>query len=174
MKRLLLILAALPALAQTSVPWRASTGDITLTSSSTYTLTVQQNGSNVQNLQSAVVSCDTQTFTVAQSMNGTAATATAVSQVITGTVAVSAATLTVLPPFPLNTTLTMTAWKASNVGTGLAIAATQPFAAGLVVLNLGGRSLGSTSTGLNYSLLVTNTGGSSCNLRIDIYGSQIQ
>ncbi len=172
MKTILLILAALPAFAQTMVPWRASV-TTTVSSSGTYVFTVQQGGTNIQQLQAAVVSCGTSTFTVAQSQNGTAATATALVQTTSGTVAASANALMVMSPYPLQTPLTVTAWTASNVGVGTAISGATPFAA-TAVLNLSGRSFASTGTSQNYTLTVTNTGANSCSLVIDIYGSQVQ
>lgn len=172
MKRLLLILAALPAFAQTQIPWRASV-TATVASSASYVFTVQQGGSNVQNLSSAVISCGTSTFTVAQSQNGTAATATALTQTISGTVAASANALLVLSPWSINTPLTVTAWTASNVGTGTAVSGAQPFS-NTAVIGLAGRSFAGTSTAQNYTFTVTNTGGSSCSLVIDVYGSQAQ
>lgn len=172
MKTLILILVALPALAQTVVPWRASV-TATLSSSASYTFTVQQNGSPLQNLQTAVVSCGINTFTVSQAQNGTAASTTALVQTTTGTVAASANALIALSPYPLNTQLFLTAWTSSNVGPGTAVSGVTPFG-GTAILNLTGRSLASTNTAQNYSLTVTNTGTGSCSLVIDIYGSQVQ
>lgn len=175
MKRFSLILAPLLMLAQstqTGVPWRASV-TASLASSASTTFTVQQNGANVQNLSAAVISCGTNTFTVGQSANGTAATATALTQTITGTVATNANALVVLPPSPIQTPLTLTAWTASNVGTGMATTGVQPFSS-VAVISLAGRSLNTNGTGQNYSFTVTNTGAMSCTLVIDVYGVQLQ
>ena len=92
----LLLLSAFLALAQTQtqIPWWASV-KATVAASASYVFTVQQGGANVQNLQNAVISCGTSTFTVAQSQNGTAATATALTQTVSGTVAASGANVSI-------------------------------------------------------------------------------
>ncbi len=177
MKKLILILAALPALGQTVIPWRASV-TASVSASASYVFTVQQNGANVQNVNAAVISCGSNAFTVGQSQNGTAATATALNQTVTGTVATSANALMVLSPWAINTPLTLTAWTASNVGTGTAISGVTPFLSTAIIAPAPGRpaiaTFSSTSTAQNYSLTVTNTGSSSCSLVIDLYGSQVQ
>lgn len=177
MKTLALILAALPAFAQTSVPWRASV-TASVNGSSSYVFTVQQGGTNVQNIQAAVISCGTNTFSVGQSQNGTAATATAITQTITGTVATSANALIALSPSGPQTPLTVTAWAASNAGIGTATSGVAPFSGLAVFTPVPGRqflaSFASTSTAQNYTFTVTNTGSGACTLVIDIYGVQIQ
>lgn len=173
MKYLLLILALwLPATAQAEIPWRASV-TATVAASGSYVFTVQQGGSNVQGLQAAVISCGTSTFTVGQSQNGTAASTTALTQTITGTVATSANALVALSPWPINTPLSVTAWTASNVGVGVATSGVTPYSS-TAVISLTGRSFASTSTAQNYTFTVVNTGMSSCSLVIDVYGVQAQ
>jgi hypothetical protein len=161
---------------QPGIPWRASV-TATVNASASYTFTVQQNGSNIQNIQSAVVSCGSNTFTVSQYQNGTAATTTALNQTTSGTISSSANALMVLSPYALQTPLSLTAWTASNVGTGTAISGAQPYSSTAVIGPIPGRQylavFSSTSTSQNYSLLITNTGGSSCSLVIDIYGIQL-
>ena len=172
MKKIWLILIALPAVSQVQIPWRASV-TATVASSASYVFTVQQGGANVQNLQSAVISCGTNTFTVGQAENGVAATATQLTQTISGTVATSANALIALSPWALNTPLTVTAWTSSNVGAGTATTGVTPFSS-TAVIGLAGRVLAATSTAQNYSFTVTNTGSGSCTLVIDVYGSQAQ
>jgi hypothetical protein len=170
-----LFLASLPIFAQVSppgIPWRASV-TTSLSASASYSFTVQQGGANIQNLQSAAISCGTNTFTVAQAQNGTAATATALTQTTSGTVATSANALVVLSPQALATPLTVTAWIASNVGTGVATSGPQPFSS-LASIGLGGRQLLANSTAQNYTFIVTNTGSGSCTLLIDVWGTQLQ
>ena len=182
MKTLIALLLAGTAFAQTQIPWRASVTS-TVTASSSYTFTVQQNGYNSQNVQAAVISCGTNTFTVAQAQNGAAATATALTQTITGTVAASANALIALGPQGLQTPLTVTAWTASNVGTGTALSGVTPFSSIAIIGPFAGRSYiasfasytsGGSQVPNNYSLTVTNTGSGSCSLVIDIYGVQAQ
>lgn len=183
MKAILCFLAVLPAFAQQTVPWRASV-TATVTASASYVFTMQQNGFNVQNVQAVVISCGSNTFTVGQSQNGAAATATQLVQTTTGTVATSANALIALGPTGLNTPLTFTAWIASNVGTGSAISGVQPFSAIAVLVPFPGRqylasftsynSAASAQVPNNYTLTVTNTGSGSCILVVDAYGVQVQ
>ncbi len=177
MKRLILLLIALPAFGQINVPWRASVTS-TVSASASYVFTVQQNGANVQNIQAAVITCGANTFTVGQSQNGAAATATALTQTTTGTLATSANGLLVLGPNALNTQLTLTAWTASNVGVGTAVSGVQAFSGIAILVPRPGStylaSFASTSTAQNYTFTVTNTGSGSCSLVIDIYGVQTQ
>ena len=109
MKRLFLILAlAAPMFAQTTIRWRATTGDVSL-SGDAYSATVQQ--PSVASLSGSAAYIDqvqvycSAACSVTQAVNGTAATATA-------------GTFVPLLPTPLNTTVPLTFWTASNVGTG--------------------------------------------------------
>lgn len=158
--------------AQSGVPWRASV-NTSLSASASYVFTVQQGGANIQNLQQAVISCGTNTFTVAQAQNGTAANATQLVQTTSGTLAPSSNGLVVLSPWALSTTLTVTAWTASNVGNGVATSGVTPFSS-VTVIGLAGRTLAANNTAQNYSFTVTNTSSGSCTLLIDVYGVQAQ
>lgn len=173
LKLFILFAIAGSAFGQAQIPWRASV-TASVGASSSYTFTVQQSaGGNVQNLQSAVISCGTNTFTVGQSQNGTAASATQVLQATTGTVATSANSLVALSPWALNTPLSVTAWSSSNVGTGVATSGVQPYSS-IALIGLTGRVLSVAGTTQNYSFTVTNTGSGSCSLVIDVYGVQTQ
>lgn len=143
------------------------TASATVSSSSTMTLTVQQpaTGAKQVNFMAAVATCD-QNFTLDQSQNGTAATAT------------PATPIALLPRQQTqggtNVSATATAFSASNVGGGTATAQTFPYAAAsIAVIDLSMRSMGATGTGTNYSLKLTNTSGSSCSGAISIYWSEV-
>ena len=167
---ILLFAAAMQA--QTVTPWRASV-TASVSASASYVVTVQQAGTNVQNMQAAVISCGSNTFTVAQSQNGTAAANTAVAQTTTGTVATSANALVTLSPAPLNTPLTVGLYRASDVGVGVAVSGPIPFTS-TAIISLTGRTFASSQTSQNYTFTVTNTGSGACTLLVDIYGSQQQ
>lgn len=154
------VLFAVNALAQSQQVFTATSGDVTITSASTYTFTVQQpaTGAKMVQLWRATAACDTQAYTVTQAVNGTAASSTAVTPV---------------PESPLSdtspkATATVTAWKASNVGTGTALWGSLAYSSGIALLDLSTALMVQTGTGTNYSITVTNNGGSSCTGRISI------
>ncbi|MDE2098947.1 MAG: hypothetical protein KGL39_16965 [Patescibacteria group bacterium] len=164
--RLILFCLCFPLLAQTPVQITnpciqngcyVATTSTTLGASASTTLTVQQKASGARAVQfsAAVVQCPGQSFTVDQSQNGTAATAT------TG----SAVALT-----PTTTAAAATVWTASNVGAGTATAPTLSFVSGPpAVIDLSQRNMNTSGTAVNYSLKLTNTGSASCTASIAIY-----
>lgn len=162
MRLILALILSLPAFAQNTTIFAALTGDITLASSASTVLTIQQPATGAKQVQlwRAVVSCDSQSFLVGQAINGTAATSTAVTPVASSPI------LGTPTPTP-----TVTAWKASNVGTGTAVWNNLGFTAATnapVTLDLSQMTMLQVGTGSNYSITLTNTGGSSCTARIAI------
>lgn len=143
-----------------------ATTALSLGSSAATTLTVQEPATTpARQVQftSAVVQCSGQAFSVDQSQNGTGASATAG---------------TAVPLIPIATTLagggtvaaTAKVFTASNVGAGTATAPTLSYTAGDPrVIDLSPRTMGGAGITNNYSVKVTNNGGSSCNAVIAIY-----
>jgi hypothetical protein len=146
-----------------------ATQSATVTSAGTTTLTIQQpaTGSRQINFTTGIVTCDTQPFTVAQSQNGTAASATAGTAVALIPLQVTGSGAAV--------TATAKVFTASNVGGGTAVGPVLPFAAGSVtVVDLSMRTwaAGASATTNNYSIKLTNTGPSSCTGAVTIYWSE--
>lgn len=137
----------------------------TVTSSSSTTLTVQQPASGAKQVTflAAVAQCPGQAFTVAQSQNGTAASATAGSAVA------------LVPIHTINggstpVAATSLVYTASNVGGGTAIAPSISYTSGSVgVIDLSQRTVGVAGTTNNYSVTLTNSGSGSCTGSIAIY-----
>lgn len=180
MKALLLLLfVAGAALAQTNVQIAnpcvnqacfVTSQSATVSASGSIVLTIQQpaTGARQVSLQQAMIQCPGQSFTVAQAQNGTAATATAgtatallpIQYINNGTTAVTAAALV---------------FTSSNVGSGTATSPTQTYTSGSApVLDLSQRTMGipPSGTSYNYSITLTNTGGSSCSGSIAIQWSE--
>jgi hypothetical protein len=171
MKLFLLLATAATALAQAPVQNQNpclqlscfyATQSATVASNGTSTLTIQQpaTGFHAVSLIGAVVTCAGQTFSVDQSQNGTAASATAGSAValVPTTAAASALVFT-----------------ASNVGSGTAVAPTLPYTSGsIATINLINRTMNVAGTAINYSVKLTNTGGSSCTGTVSIYWMEQQ
>jgi hypothetical protein len=145
-----------------------ATQSATVGSAGTITLTVQQPASGARSVTflAAVGQCATQTFTVDQAQNGTAATATA------GT----AVALVPIQTINGGTTPVAAASKvftSSNVGGGTAISPTLTYPSGsIAVVDLSQRTVTIGGTGNNYSVTLTNTGGSSCGGSIAIYWAE--
>jgi hypothetical protein len=178
MKKLIFFIAGI-AFAQTPVQiqnpclqaacfW--ATQSATVASSSSIVLTIQQpaTGARQVSFQQAIVQCPGQSFTISQAQNGAAATATAgsasallpIQYINNGSTAVTAAALV---------------FTSSNVGTGTATSPIQTYPSGgsPPVLDLSNRTMGIPPTGsFNYSVTLTNTGGSSCTGTIGIYWSE--
>ena len=142
----------------------------TVSASGSTTLTIQQPATGARQVTfiAAVVQCPGENFTIGQSQNGTAATATA------GTAA---------PLMPIATinggTTPVTAgalvFTASNVGGGTAVAPTLTYTSGNppTVIDLSQRTMGQPNPApVNYNVTLTNTGGSSCTGSIGIYWSE--
>lgn len=144
-----------------------ATTSLSLGSASTTTLTIQQPAAAARqvNFQAAVVQCSGQAFSVDQAQNGAGATTTAG---------------TAINLIPVKTSLSGSAitaaakvFTASNVGAGTATAATLAYTAGDPrVVGLGDRTMGSSGIANNYSVKITNNGGSSCTASIAIYWSE--
>ena len=132
-----------------------SSTSLTLSSSASTVFTIQNPATGFKYVQfnAAVVQCTGQTFTVSQAQNGTAATTTA-------------GTVTAL--LPTTATATAKAFTASNVGAGTAMAATLSYGVGDArVIDLSQRVM--NTAGANYSITLTNTGGSSCTATVDVF-----
>lgn len=131
-------------------------------SSGTSKLTIQQpsTGGKQVTFIAAVVQCAGQTFTVDQSQNGTAASATAGSAVALA---------------PNSAAAVAKVFTASNVGGGTAVAPTLSYTAGDArVIDLSYLFMKASGTTNNYTVTVTNTGGSSCTGGISIYWGEKQ
>lgn len=144
-----------------------ATTTLSLGSSASTTLTIQQPAANARqvNFQAAVVQCSGQAFSVDQAQNGTGATTTAGTAVnlipvktsVTGSAITAAAKV----------------FTASNVGAGTATAPTLPYTVGDPrVIGLDNRTMGNSGIANNYSVKITNNGGSSCTGFIAIYWSE--
>lgn len=175
----LLLLASLAPAQQNSRFAAILTGSVSSTGA--LVLTVQEPTSNgVQALiESVQASCAGETFTVDQSVNGSAASTTAVSQTLTGTLAIGATGYIALWPTAQNVNGVLAVYKASNVGTGVAQNMTLSYPSGGPVLITPGNPAsgpfngyqaytplilppGSTGFQPNYTVTMTNTGMSSC------------
>lgn len=178
MKTLVFLIAA-TALAQTPVQISNpclqqqcffATQSATVGASAAATLTIQQptTGSRQVTFIAAVVQCPGQSFTIGQSQNGTAATATAgtavplmpIATINGGTTPVTAAALV---------------FTASNAGGGTAVAPALTYTSGNppTVIDLSQRTMGTPNpVPVNYNITLTNTGGSSCTGSIAIYWSE--
>lgn len=173
MKKTLLILALIGPLygQQTNRFFAVLTGSVS--AAGTLILTIQQptSGSNTIFLESANASCDAQTFTLAQRQNGVAASTTALTQTTGGTLAVGVSGFAASPGTTLNKLAAAQIFTASNAGIGTATFMTLPYAAGAIAqlsfmppsnpiqVVLGP---GNSTYQPNYTLVLTNTGGSSC------------
>ena len=174
--RCFLFFAALPIMAQTPVQERSicvsqacfyATTSLTLASSAATTLTIQQpaTGARQVTFNAAIVQCGGQTFTVDQAQNGAGATTTAGTAVALLPVQYSSAGPAI--------TAAAKVFTASNVGGGTAVAPTLSFGAGDPrVIDLSQRTVGLSGITNNYSITLTNTGGSSCTGTISIYWSE--
>lgn len=126
-----------------------------LASSAATTLTIQEPATGVKQIQfiAAVSQCATQTFTVTQAQNGTAATTTVGTAVAL---------------MPTTATAAAKVFTASNVGAGTATAVSLGYLAGTASsIDLSMRSMSIAAN--NYSVTLTNTGAVSCTGSIDIY-----
>ncbi len=142
-----IIAAALPAVAQQN-RYSATTGDVSMSSTTTFTLQAPAAGTGagkVIQLESVTVHCSV-ACTITQAYNGAAATTTA-------------ATRTPIPP---NTQVaaTATAWSASNVGGGTAVGGiTHLLAGATVTIALDKVALSGAGSAANYSVTVTQASG---------------
>lgn len=136
-----------------------------LASSASVTLTIQQpataanqvsfEGSATGLPPGVIITCPGQSFTVAQTANGIAATATA------GTITKMPGTLQ-----PAQSTF----WTASNVSGGTTIAPLLTYSSGSIgTIDWSPLRLGTGGTSANISLTVTNTGNTSCTVAVGIY-----
>lgn len=172
--RYLLFWAATPLLAQTPVvipnpclqlSCFFATQSATVANSAATTLTIQQpaTGFRQVNLIGAVVQCPGQTFTVDQSQNGTAATATA------GT-AVALQPIATINGGATPVTASAKIFTASNVGGGTAVAPTLTYSSGAIAsIDLSMRTMATAGTAVNYSITLTNTGSGSCTGTVSLY-----
>ena len=175
MKRILsifLVCASVPAQVSPARFFAVVTG--TVAANSNLVLTVQQptSGSKLVTLETITASCSNQTFTVDQSTNGTAATATALAQTVSGTLAAATTGFASIPPTPQQVAALATVYTASNVGTGVATNSTLYYPIGsIAVINLGSASYnqypvqlvsGNSNYQPNYTAKMTNTGTASC------------
>jgi hypothetical protein len=175
----LLFLAAAPLFAQTPVQNQNpclqqacffATQSGTVASSGATTLTIQQPATAARQVtfMGAVVQCPGQSFTIGQSQNGTAATATAGTAVALIPIAtINAGTTPV--------TAKALVFTASNVGGGTAVAPALTYASGSnpPVIDLSQRTMGTPNPGpLSYSVTLTNTGAGNCTGSIGIYWAE--
>ena len=126
---------------------------VAATANTVFTIQEPAIGFKYIQLQTAIVQCPAQAFTVAQSQNGVAATTTA------------GATIALIP-----TTAAAKAqiFTASNVGAGTAMSAPLVYTAGDArVIDLSQRVMNSASQ--NYSITLTNNGGAACTATIDVF-----
>lgn len=162
MKQLLLsLLLAVPLAAQVGTFHTPATG--TLNSSTATTLTIQQPASGAKSVTfvAATATCAGQSYTTELRYNGTAASSTSaiiVPMLTSGT-----------------STPTTTAWSASNVGSGSSLGSILPWTAGSIAsydLTKPGASLIGSGTAKNFSIILTNTGVSSCTYTLDVIWSE--
>ncbi len=167
MKRflILLALASLPVFSQQTLRWSATTGDTILVGAGT-TATIQQLATNApQTLIDQIVIYCSVACSISQSANGSAATTTA-------------GTVRPLLPTPLNTTVPINFFTASNVGGGTAQGGTIHLPEGsTVVLCLntscgasGNITLGTGGTASNWSVTIGTITGTA---NITFYGRTI-
>lgn len=161
---IVLLALCLPAHAQNSVAWKASTGDVSLTAAAT-TATVQKASINnvLVTLDKAEVYCSV-ACSVTQAANGTAATTTA------GTIS------PVLPDNPIST-LPFQFYTASNVGSGTDQGGIIHVPAGSTYVICLSKSCGNASdvklgtteggAGVNYSFTVSSITGTA---NITVFG----
>lgn len=125
-----------------------------LASSASTTLTIQEPATGMRQVQflTAVTQCATQAYTITQAQSGTAATATAG---------------TAIALIPTTATAAAKIFTASNVGGGTVTAAPIILAAGPQSVDLSQRTMSAAAA--NYSVTLTNNGGSSCTGAMDIY-----
>jgi hypothetical protein len=147
-----------------------ATQSATVASSGAITLTIQQpvQGARQVSFWQAIVQCPGQSFTINQTQNGAAATATA-------------GTATALLPIQyINAGTTPVTAKAlvftsSNVGSGTIVSPLQTYSSGAVpILDLSQRTMGAPNPAapFNYNITLTNTGLSSCTGTIGIYWNE--
>lgn len=164
MKLIYLLILALPIYAQQQNRYLASYS-ASLASSAAVTLTIQQPATAANQISfegaatslppGVIITCPGQSFTVAQSANGTAATATA------GTFTKMPGTLQ-----PAQATF----WTASNVGGGTTIAPLLTYSSGSIgTIDWSPLRLGTGGTSANISLTITNTGSGTCTVAVGIY-----
>ena len=156
MKRLIIITALFASFiyGQQAVRFSATTGNVSL-SGTTTTATLQQPATNAGQtyIDLVTIYCSV-TFTITQAANGAAATTT------TGTV-------TPLLPTPLNTTVPVNFFTASNVGTGTAQGGSVTMTAGTMQMCFAASCpgvsaplvLGTGGTGANYSFTIASLTG---------------
>jgi hypothetical protein len=147
LRSIALLLCLLPACALAQYRYSATTGDVNLTAAGT-SFTIQQpaSGGKLLQLETAVVYCSV-TCNITQSVNGSAATATA------GTAAA-------LPPG--GPPASATVWTASNVGAGTAIGGITHLASApnTINLDLSKLSFGAgAGTGANYTVTISSITG---------------
>lgn len=161
----LIIALALPSYAQNTARWMATTGDVGLSAAAT-AATIQQPATNgsLALVDQITIYCSV-ACNVTLAANGTAATATA-------------GTITPLLPTPLNTSVPLTFWTASNVGAGTAQGALTHLSAGSTVTlclspscgNATQVSLAPTGTTSNYTVSIASITGTA---NITFYGRSI-
>lgn len=134
-----------------------ATSSASVAAAGTTTLTIQQPTTSGRQVTyfSAIVQCPGQSFSVDQSENGTAASATAGTAVAL---------------IPTTATARANVFTASNVGAGTATAPTLTYASGAIaVIDLSQRTTGLSGNTNNYSIKLTNTGSASCTGTVSIY-----
>lgn len=158
MKKLLLILLAIPAFGQVGT-FHAPVS-VSVNGSSSTTLTIQQPASGAKTVSfiTAIAGCGSNAFTLTQAYNGSAATNTSASVIAMMTTST-------------NTTNAALAFSASNVGAGTALPSIPQYSAGSIAvidLTKPGASMTGNGTSKNYSLTLTNNGSGSCTAVLDI------
>lgn len=157
MKTILVLALSVCAWGQT-VRFSSTTGDVALVAAG-YKFTLQQPVANARqiNLEAATVYCSV-ACDLTQSANGTAATATA-------------GTVTSLLPY-IGRTMSVTAWTASNVGSGTASGGIQHLqAASPLTIDLSKLTWGAAGTSTNYTFVISSITGT---INITVLGSEKQ
>lgn len=167
----IILLAALAAQlsAQTVVRWVATTGDVALSPGAT-AATIQQvavaSGASLAYVDQIVIYCSV-ACNATLAANGAAATTTA-------------GTVTPLLPTPLNVSVPLTFWTASNVGTGTSQGGIIHVPAGGTVTLCMSQACGASGqvsfgpgggTGSNYTVAIASITGTA---NITVYGRSIQ
>lgn len=156
---------------QQSFGFMFSTGDITVASGATTTLTIQQPTTQKRlfRMWRAVVQLAANSGEVTQSQNGTDATGTAIPA---ATVASAPGYTALNPQQPGFTTPTTLGFSSSDVGAGTSIGnvVTVPAGGAPLVFDLTPMYLPQNSPNVNYSMTVKNTGGTDDTVRISIQG----